>query len=94
MHDVLVSPSLFEGFSLVILEAMSQGLPAITTPNSGGSDVIADGVDGFIVLIRSEGAIVEKILWLDRDRNRLMDMCREAEKRLRYACGPLAEAHH
>lgn len=35
-HDVLVFPSLFEGFGLVILEAMSQGLVVITTPNSGG----------------------------------------------------------
>jgi glycosyltransferase involved in cell wall biosynthesis len=59
--DVLVFPSLFEGFGLVILEAMSQGVPVITTPNTGGVDVIQEGVDGFIVPIRSAEAIVDRV---------------------------------
>jgi starch synthase len=60
-HDVLVLPSLHEGFGLVILEAMAQGTPVITTSHTGGADVIEDGLDGFIVPIRSADAIVEKI---------------------------------
>ncbi len=51
-HDVLLFPSLFEGFGLVITEAMSQGLPVITTPQTAGPDLITHGVDGFIVPIR------------------------------------------
>jgi glycosyltransferase involved in cell wall biosynthesis len=39
-HDVLVFPSLFEGFGLVIVEAMSQGLPVITTSHTAGPDII------------------------------------------------------
>ena len=73
-HDVLVFPSLFEGFGLVILEAMSQGLPVITTPNSGGLDVVTDGVDGFGVPIRSAEAIAQKLELLAGNRALLADM--------------------
>ena len=47
--DVLVFPSLFEGFGLVITEAMSQGTPVITTERTCGPDLITHGVDGWIV---------------------------------------------
>jgi glycosyltransferase involved in cell wall biosynthesis len=47
--DVFVFPSLFEGFALVILEAMASGLAVITTPNTAGPDLIEDGKDGLIV---------------------------------------------
>lgn len=73
-HDVLVFPTLFEGFGLVILEAMSQGIPVITTPNSGGLDIITEGVDGFGVPIRSATALAEKLELLARDRPLLARM--------------------
>jgi glycosyltransferase involved in cell wall biosynthesis len=73
-NDVLVFPSLFEGFGLVILEAMACGLPVITTPHTAGPDVITDGEDGFIVPIRSAIAIAEKLTLLDQDRDRLYQM--------------------
>ena len=41
---------------------MGQGLVVITTPHTGGPDVIADGVDGFLVPIRSAEAIEESSL--------------------------------
>ena len=79
-HDVFVFPSLFEGFGLVILEAMSQGLVVITTPHTGGPDVIADGQDGFIVPIRSVDAIVEKLELLAADQAMLAGMQEAARK--------------
>ena len=60
-HDVLLFPSLFEGFGLVLTEALSQGLPVIATPNTAGPDLITDGIEGWIVPIRSSEAIVEKL---------------------------------
>lgn len=48
-HDVFVFPSLFEGFGLVITEAMSQGTPVITTDRTAGSDFIVNGVNGWLV---------------------------------------------
>ncbi|MFM6504773.1 MAG: glycosyltransferase family 4 protein, partial [Dolichospermum sp.] len=50
--NVLVFPSLVEGFALVLLEAMACGIPIITTPNTAGPDIITDGVEGFIIPIR------------------------------------------
>ena len=58
-HDVFVFPSLFEGFGMVITEAMSQGVPVITTDRTAGPDVIEDGVDGWIVPAGSAIAIKE-----------------------------------
>lgn len=73
-HDVLVFPSLFEGFGLVVTEALSQGLPVITTPHTCGPDILEDGIDGFIVPIRNSEAIAEKLELLLRDRGVLAGM--------------------
>lgn len=73
-HDVFVFPSLFEGFGLVILEAMSRGLPVITTAHTAGPDFIRDGENGFIVPIRAADALAGKLELLARDRSLLADM--------------------
>ena len=73
-HDVLVLPSLFEGFGLVLLEAMSQGLPVITTPHTAGPDIIAEGQEGFIVPIRSSDAIADRLAWLAGHREDVRTM--------------------
>ena len=80
-HDVFVFPSLFEGLALVQGEALSQGLPVITTPNSGGADILRDGVDGFIVPIRDSDAIAERLLAFDADRTLLQQMSESARER-------------
>ncbi len=48
-HDVLVFPSLFEGFGLVITEAMSQGTPVITTDRTAGPNLIEHGKNGWLI---------------------------------------------
>lgn len=55
--DVLVFPSLFEGFGLVITEAMSQGTPVITTDRTIGPDIITHNKNGWIVEAGSSDAI-------------------------------------
>lgn len=60
-HDVFVFPSLFEGFGLVVTEAMSQGTPVITTNRTCGADMIIPNVDGWIVEPGSTQAIVSQI---------------------------------
>lgn len=80
-HDVLVLPSLFEGFALVILEAMSRGLAVIVTPNTGAEEIVRDGKDGFIVPIRSSDALEEKIVWMVHHRQETSEMGLQAAKR-------------
>jgi len=60
-HDVLVFPSLFEGFGLVITEAMSQGTPVITTERTAGPDLITHGHDGWIIEAGSIAALQNSI---------------------------------
>jgi glycosyltransferase involved in cell wall biosynthesis len=60
-HDVLVLPSLFEGYALVINESLAQGLPVIATVNSGATESVRDGVEGFIVPIRDSHVIAERL---------------------------------
>ncbi len=71
--DLLVLPSVAEGFGLVVLEAMASGLPVIVSENTGGRDVVEDGEDGFVVPIRDIGAIREEIAYLYENRT----LCRE-----------------
>lgn len=73
-HDVLVFPSLFEGFGLVILEAMAQGTVVIASPNTAAPDLMEDGRDGFIVPIRSVDAIAARLTQLAEDRELLAQM--------------------
>ncbi len=56
-HDVLLFPSLFEGFGLVITEAMSQGTPVITTDRTAGPDLIAHGQNGWLIPAGSTDAL-------------------------------------
>lgn len=59
MHqsDVLAFPSLFEGFGLVISEAMSQGTPVITTERTAGPDIIDHGNNGWLIPAGSTGSL-------------------------------------
>ena len=80
-HDVLVLPSLNEGFGLVLAEAMAQGLTVIATSHTAGPDLFTDGIEGFLVPIRSAEALVEKLFCLDRERDRLQSMQEAAYQR-------------
>lgn len=73
-HDVLLFPTLFDGFGLVLTEALSQGLPVITTLHSGAPECIRDGVEGFIVPIRSSEAIAQCLHKLATDSDLLAAM--------------------
>ena len=82
-HDVLVLPTLSEGLALVILEAMSRGMTVLTTPNSGAAGIVRDGVDGFIVPVRSVESLAEKLELLAGDRDLLAAMQQSARLRAR-----------
>lgn len=58
--DVFCFPSIMEGSAEVVYEALACGLPVITTHNSGS--VVRDGVDGFLLPIRDDAALAERIM--------------------------------
>jgi glycosyltransferase involved in cell wall biosynthesis len=64
--DVLIFPSLFEGFGLVITEAMSQGTPVITTERTIGPDIIKNGENGWLIKAGCTDSLlsaIEKLLY-------------------------------
>jgi glycosyltransferase involved in cell wall biosynthesis len=93
--DVFVFPTLIEGMPLVVVEAMACGLPVICT-DRGPDDLVRDGVEGFIVPIRSPEAIAEKLTLLRGDPALRERMSRAALARAaefnwaRYCAGALA----
>jgi glycosyltransferase involved in cell wall biosynthesis len=60
-HDVFVFPSLFEGFGLVITEAMSQGTPVVTTERTAGPDLITHGKNGWLIQAGSTELLVRQL---------------------------------
>lgn len=78
--DVLALPSLTEAFGLVVTEALACGLPVIVTPNTGASELVHDGCDGFIVPIASADAIAERLSALDENREMLAAMSGHAQQ--------------
>lgn len=77
-HDVLVFPSLFEGFGLVITEAMSQGTPVITTDRTAGPDLIKHGENGWLIDAGSTHALQAAIEELIHKPNMIAEVGRTA----------------
>jgi len=64
---VMVLPSIEEGFGLVQGQALACCCPVISSYNTGGKDIFTDGVEGFLVPIRSAAAIATRLQELADD---------------------------
>lgn len=67
--DVFVLSSIDEGLPNVVLEAMSVGTPVVAADAGGTSEIITDGVDGFVVPVRNAAALAERIKQLIADKS-------------------------
>jgi glycosyltransferase involved in cell wall biosynthesis len=74
--DVFLLPSVCEGSATATYEAIASGLPVICTPNAGS--VIEDGRQGFVVPLRDETAIVDRLCQLGEDRLLLAQLGKQA----------------
>lgn len=59
---LLLLPSVEEGIANVVLEAMSLGIPVITTDCGGMSEVIIEKSNGYIVPVRNPAKIASRII--------------------------------
>jgi glycosyltransferase involved in cell wall biosynthesis len=88
--DVFVLPTISDGFAITQIEAMSYGLPVITTPNCG--DVVTPGIDGEIIPIRDPAALAGAIMKFANDRTLLAAMSAKAlEKSRQFTMNRYAE---
>ncbi len=55
-------PSLAEGISNTILEAMASGLPIVATNVGGNSDLIAENVNGFLVSVAQPDEMAQRLI--------------------------------
>lgn len=65
--DVFVFPSLNEGMSNSLLEAMASGLSVVMTPTGGADELIEEGRNGFIVPFRESAPIADRLETLISD---------------------------
>lgn len=59
--SVVVLPSLADGFGYVAGEAMACGVPVIVTTATGAADLVADGVNGYVVPPADANALADRL---------------------------------
>jgi glycosyltransferase involved in cell wall biosynthesis len=91
--DVLILPSANEGTPVSVIEALAARRPVVATDVGGVSDVVRDGVDGFLVDVGDTTALAERLAVLAGDealRTRMGEAGRERVLR-RYAVSRLVD---
>lgn len=80
--DVLVLPSLVEGFGLVLLEAMAVGKPVVSTLVGPIPELISDGEQGLLVPRGDSNALASAILTVLEDRSLAKKMGEKGRQRV------------
>jgi len=83
--DVLVHPADREPFGRVIMEAMAVGVPVVATASGGPSEIIEEGVSGFLVDVGDKKNIVERVSKLLKDAWLREDMGKKGQARIRHS---------
>lgn len=78
--DVLVFPTLCDGFGMVVTEAFAHGLPVITTNRAGAADLVSHGENGLIVPAGDADALAQALEWCIGHRTQLAAMRRAASE--------------
>jgi glycosyltransferase involved in cell wall biosynthesis len=78
-HELFLFPSLFEGASVALLEAMACGLAPVATAVGSAPALVLDGEHGALVAPGSAPEVADAVERLARDRARLLEMRRGAQ---------------
>ncbi len=77
--DILIIPSLWEGLSIVALEAMAFGVPIIASNSGGLKEIIEDGKTGILFEPENSKDLTEKILWAIGNPDKMNSMVKKAK---------------
>ena len=72
--DLYVQPSVTEGLGRSLIEAMCLRKPVIVTERGGAKELVDEGVNGFVVPVKSPREIAGKILWCFNNAAKLPEM--------------------
>ena len=81
--QLLVSPSLYEGFGLPAAEALACGTPVIATSAGALPEIVEDGVSGVIVPPGDSAALAKAIATLIQEPERCQEMGEAGARRIR-----------
>lgn len=76
--DVMLFPSLGDGFPLSIMEGFASGLPVVCTENTGAADCVAEGENGFVVPVQDADALRNRIEWFLSNKAEIPRMAKAA----------------
>ena len=83
-HDIFILPSRLssagdhEGIPNVLKEAMTTGMPVISTRHGGIPELIKDEETGFLVNERDASGIIERMKWILDNKNKTLEICLNA----------------
>ncbi len=80
--DLYILPSLQEGLSITLLEALAMGKPVIATAVGGNPEVIVDGQSGLLIPPKDYRALAEAIISLLNNREKAKDLGLRAMERV------------
>ena len=80
--DLFVLPSMNEGLSIALLEAMACGVPVIACQSTGAEDCVTPGTEGILVVGRNEDALADALQWCHGHRDELVAMGGAARARV------------
>jgi len=78
-NDLFILPSRYEGFGLVLLEAMASGIPIIASNIDGPAELIMDGENGLLFESNNEFDLAEKIYDLYENPEKMFDLAKNGQ---------------
>ena len=82
--DLVLMSSPVETFSIAILEALAMGKPVIATDMGGTSEMVHDGINGYLVKPRDPSGMADKIVSLIDDQEALRRFSSQARESVRH----------
>lgn len=82
ISDVLLLPSYYESFGIVLLEAMAYRMPVICSDGGAMKEIVSDGEDGFVIHYGRPMEIAEKIEFLAQNPQKIVEMGEKGFKKV------------